>query len=124
MRLRFFIRLAPVLLWYCVIFWFSSRPDLPSQAIDWLDFMIKKSAHVGEFAILSGLLYFAFWPKKSLVLPLGLLAAFSDEIHQLYTAGRGAKLSDVLIDSTGLLVGFFIIRKFYGHSSRLRPARH
>ena len=37
------------------------------------------------------------------------LYAISDEIHQLYVQGRSGQVSDVLIDSSGALVGILSI---------------
>lgn len=42
-----------------------------------------------------------------------LLYAASDEIHQLFVQGRGAKATDVLIDSIGALIGIGIYNIIY-----------
>ncbi|CAM5184910.1 VanZ family protein OS=Ureibacillus acetophenoni OX=614649 GN=SAMN05877842_104148 PE=4 SV=1 [Ureibacillus acetophenoni] len=36
-----------------------------------------------------------------------IVFAITDEWHQLYVSGRGAQLSDVMIDSTGAILGVF-----------------
>lgn len=87
-----------------IIFSFSSRPDLPGGQFDWLDFLMKKSAHISEFFILNLLLFRAFQRKlPDYAFLASLLFAFSDETHQLFTPGRGAKLTDVIIDSIGIV---------------------
>ena len=40
---------------------------------------------------------------------LGATYAITDEIHQLFIPGRSGEIRDVLIDSTGILLGVFII---------------
>ena len=93
----------PVFVWMGIIFYFSNRPDLPGGKFDWLDFLTKKTAHIGEFFILNLLFYRAFQRKlPDYAILSSLIFAFSDEIHQLFTPGRGAKLTDVLIDFTGI----------------------
>jgi len=46
-----------------------------------------------------------------------LFYAASDEIHQLFVPGRGAKATDVLIDGIGALIGIglykFIFKLYY-----------
>lgn len=43
---------------------------------------------------------------------LGVLYATSDEIHQLFSPGRSAQITDVYIDTLGILVGIFVILLF------------
>lgn len=57
--------------------------------------------------------------KASLLLSFLLCTVYavSDEIHQLYVPGRGARAADVLIDCSGTAAGLFIYRVvsvFYG----------
>jgi len=113
----------PVILWMSLIFFFSSRPDLPSNQIQILDFIFKKSAHMIEFAILTFLLSRAFKFKKlDLSFLLALSYAFTDEIHQLFVPGRGGKLSDVLIDFAGIIIATQLISRHFKPpmSSRLK----
>ena len=102
----------PVILWMSLIFFLSSRPDLPSNKIDILDFILKKSAHMIEFGILVFLLSRSLkFKKPDLSLLMALSYAFTDEIHQLFVPGRGGKLSDVLIDSIGIIIATQLIKK-------------
>ncbi len=87
----------------------------------WFQFIIRKAAHVAEFASLcvwaTGLLL-AYHARFSF--PLGggftILYAASDEIHQLLVPGREGKVTDWLFDCLGavlgLLVMYFILRRF------------
>lgn len=40
---------------------------------------------------------------------VGSLYAASDEFHQLFVPGRSGRLTDVLIDSAGLLAGILVV---------------
>lgn len=40
---------------------------------------------------------------------IGIIYASSDEIHQIFIPGRSAMITDVLIDSSGVLLGTLII---------------
>ena len=103
----------PPLVWMIVIFWFSSQPDLPSNRIDILDFLVKKSAHFAEYLILTILWYKALGKRNPTTAVLISLAyAFTDETHQLFVPGRGGNLRDVLIDSIGICTAFYIINRF------------
>ena len=101
----------PTLFWMVVIFGFSAQPSLHASSVGWLDFIIKKSAHITEYFILGLLLYFSLKNTtnlstgKSLILIIiiGLVYASSDEFHQTFVSGREGRIRDVLIDSLGLL---------------------
>ncbi len=113
-------RWLPVLIWMGVIFYFSSRPDLPSNKIDWVDFIFKKSAHVGEYAIFTFLLFRALRrPFPDAAFLIALFYAFTDETHQFFTPGRGAKLTDVLIDSLGITLMSYYLFKMR-HAKKVR----
>ena len=48
------------------------------------------------------------WPVAAAVIAIGW--AISDEFHQLFVAGRHGSPIDVLIDSTGVLLAYLLIR--------------
>lgn len=119
MTVRIFKLWAPVFFWAIVIFWFSSLefpPGPPSVA----NFIVKKTAHVVEYAVFFVLLYRAFvntasWVgKKAAVISflLCVLYAISDEYHQSFTAGRTATYKDVGFDAAGAAIGWFLIWKY------------
>lgn len=110
---RKFSKYIPVVIWMVLIFWVSSVPDLPSNKVDVLDFIFKKSAHFIEYTILFLLWYRALGiknPFKAIV--FSLIYAFSDEIHQLFVPGRTGNLRDVGIDFSGMLIAAILIVKF------------
>lgn len=100
---------APVILWAGIIFWLSSLPDLKSELKE--DFILRKIAHIAEFAILTFLLFRALSREQiSLIKAVifsfifSLLYAISDEYHQTFIEGREGALKDVGIDSIGILI--------------------
>nr|WP_307771913.1 VanZ family protein [Clostridium botulinum] len=84
---------------------------------NFLNFLIRKAAHITEYFILFMLLYYAF--KKTFYKNLKIKAAIitilyacTDELHQLFIPGREGKIRDVLIDSIGVFIGVFFIYIF------------
>lgn len=76
---------------------------------------VRKAAHMTEYAVLAILLFFWLerWslsePRRSLIsVLLAILYAASDEIHQLFVRGRAGSVRDVIIDSTGAVLGMLI----------------
>lgn len=85
------------------------------------EFLIRKTAHLIIYACLSFTLLFAFWvllPWGKLTVVcmttlLSLLIALFDEFNQQYSEARTPRLSDVVIDMYGVLLGlalFFALR--------------
>lgn len=76
-----------------------------------LTFIIRKAAHMSEYAILALLTYYALtkiaFNKKiifQITFSISFLYACSDEFHQLFISGRSGQFTDVLIDSAGCLI--------------------
>lgn len=130
---KFLKNWLPIILWAGLIFYLSAQPSLKS-GMPWpYDFILRKGAHITEFAILFLLLISAFGNymlqpssapligasegqvKKALfwAFCLTILYAISDEFHQSFVAERVASLADVAIDSLGvLLLTWWQIRRF------------
>ncbi len=78
-------------------------------------FIVRKGAHFSIYLIL-GLLIMSYFKEIYLVSNKGLfltviicfLYACSDEIHQLFVPGRSGEIRDVLIDTTGGVLGAYI----------------
>jgi VanZ family protein len=103
-------RWLPVLVWAAVIFAFSAVPDLGTGLGTW-DTLLRKTAHVLEYALLGALLLRAVgrvWPA----LALGIAYAASDEVHQRFVAGRHGSLRDVAIDTAGVALGLLAWSRF------------
>jgi VanZ family protein len=96
----------PVLVWAAVIFAFSSIPSLSSGLGTW-DTILRKGAHLTEYAVLGGLLYRALG-REPLALAVGIAYAATDELHQYFVRGRHASPVDVAIDAVGVAVGMLL----------------
>lgn len=109
----------PTLVWAGVIFWFSSRPAIPTSDVYWQDFIVKKTAHIVVYFVLATLLYRSLvhttrLDKLSLViltLALTVLYAISDETHQSFIPGREPRFRDIMIDSSAAAVSLWLIDK-------------
>jgi VanZ family protein len=108
----------PVLVWAAVIFAFSSVPSLSSGLGGW-DLLLRKLAHLTEYAILGALLLRAT-RRPWLALALAAAYAASDEVHQHFVEGRHASPLDVCIDAVGALGGVLAWRAFAGARERRR----
>jgi VanZ family protein len=98
----------PVALWATLIFALSARPDLSTGLGSW-DLIVRKAAHVAEYAVLGALLVRAL-SRPSAAFALGLVYAITDEIHQSFVRGRNASPLDVAIDALGLAAGIAVWR--------------
>lgn len=98
----------PPILWAALIFYLSSISDLRSDFPNTVDFVLRKIAHVLEYAVLAALLARA-WPQRKYlfweVFAVAVFYAVSDEFHQLFVIGRAGSARDVLIDSIGAFLG-------------------
>jgi VanZ family protein len=99
----------PVVAWAAVIFAFSSIPSLSSGLGTW-DLVLRKSAHMAEFAILGALLFRALG-RELPAFAAGVAYAITDEIHQHFVDGRHASALDVALDSVGVAVGILVLRR-------------
>ena len=106
MRSRLLTVWLPVLAWAAVIFAFSSIPHLSSGLGVW-DTVLRKGAHVTEYAILGALLYRAL-EREALALAVGIAYAATDELHQHFVRGRHASPVDVAIDAVGVACGMLV----------------
>jgi VanZ family protein len=137
LHLRRLFALSLTLTWAVQIFWLSTEGfgsehsksillgvlnrlhlNVSNEIIEVLNLILRKLAHVVEYAILSVLLYFLFlncdrfvWRIHSAYwCILGASAyALTDEFHQLFVHGRGASLVDCCIDATGAGVGMLVV---------------
>jgi VanZ family protein len=106
---RTLTRWLPVVLWAALIFALSSIPSLSSGLGTW-DTLLRKCAHVTEYAILALLLARAI-QREGPAFVLGALYAVSDEFHQSFVRGRHAAPLDVAIDAIGLALGLVLWRR-------------
>jgi VanZ family protein len=90
--------------------WLALR--MTPEMIDVTDFIIRKIAHVTEYAVLCLLVSRSVGVKQSSPLrerfvPAGIssLYALSDEFHQSFVPSRGATYRDVMWDTVGAIIG-------------------
>ena len=131
-----------LILWMGMIFFFSAKPAVQSAKMSHsvgrmigrvvvpefeeleatrnkillqrsIDFVVRKSAHACEYAVLGILLFWNYEQKirKTKQYRAGISCAkycayaATDEIHQLFVPGRSGQISDVMLDSFGGLLG-------------------
>ena len=87
--------------------------------VTFTDFVIRKFAHMFEFALLGffSAMAFCYTFKKVRKIYLAFLFSFlyavSDEIHQLFVLGRAGQIRDVFIDTAGILLGLGLMLASY-----------
>jgi VanZ family protein len=96
----------PVLAWAAVIFSLSAIPSLSTGLGTW-DTVLRKAAHVTEYAILGALLYRAL-RREAPALAAGIAYAATDEVHQHFVRGRHGSPVDVAIDALGVTLGMLL----------------
>jgi len=103
------IRYLPSIIWMGFIFYLSSRQTTGIGGNSyWWRFFILKSFHITEYAILVILLFFAI-NKYNYSFLIGIIYAFSDEIHQMFVVGRTATFRDLFFDLSGIFLGLLIV---------------
>ena len=98
----------PVIVWAAVIFAFSAIPSLGTGLGTW-DLVLRKLAHMAEYAVLAALLWRALGSYAG-ALVLAVAYAGTDELHQHFVSGRHAAFRDVGIDAAGAAVGLALVR--------------
>lgn len=89
---------------------FEALPQPQQQAlVERYQHGTRKAAHMIEYAVLAALATLALSRKGKrgplIALSLAVAWAALDETHQLFVAGRGPQLFDVLIDAAGAAIG-------------------
>ena len=117
-------------------------PEEQIQIQQKISFPVRKCAHLSEYAVLGALMTLtaASWrwedeetmrtgetPGGTVrilpVLAAGFLYAVSDEIHQIFVPGRSGEPRDVLIDTSGVLIGICLVRFHFSLRER-RKRKH
>lgn len=103
-----------------VFLWFV--PHASHHALAVLNYVVRKSAHFIEYAVLGAFLFRAFradgqvrWRLKWAVYSFLTAGAWAlvDEFHQTLTRSRGGSIWDSLLDSSGALFMLFAISIVY-----------
>ena len=122
--MKFFLKKwLPVILWMTLIFFLSAQPGLKSNLPFIWDFILRKFVHIFEYFILYLLFFYALYSPccvksnnkniKALYLSalFSFIYAISDEYHQRFVFQRCGCKTDVFIDSIGILIGYWIIKR-------------
>ena len=83
-----------------------------------LNRIVRKLAHLTEFTILGSVLYtilrrYITYGTVIKTIGLGMLIASLDEFIQLFSPGRSSQISDVLIDTVGIIIGTLLVKLAY-----------
>ena len=143
-KLRVFLKFwLPPLAWMAVIFTGSSDvksyqhsagfvepflhwlfPHMTQAHVEAIHHLIRKCAHLTEYAVLALLLWRATrhplaapgrstsgwnWPEARLTLLIVMLYASTDEFHQSFVPDRTSLASDVFIDTAGGAAGLMVL---------------
>lgn len=96
-------------------------PSLPEETVGQVVFVVRKTAHVTEYALLAMLLWRALrrparsdprpwsWREPAWALALAVLYAVSDELHQSFVASRFGSALDVCLDGAGAAGGLLVV---------------
>lgn len=105
--------IEPFLRWIC--------PGISDTTLDTVHILIRKGAHLTEYAILALLLRSAIhkprgeaggrlsWKITAVAFTLSAIYAASDEFHQSFVPSRSASVRDVLIDMCGAAIGLSML---------------
>lgn len=131
-KIKYFI---PSIFLMILIFMFSHQTGsessgLSSQIVLWIqtylhipisEFIVRKAAHMSEYALLTLTLIYGFYKnhypvQKIMIYSLigTFLYACSDEMHQLFIGGRAGQFTDVLIDTCGgclTIIFYYVLTK-------------
>jgi len=96
--------IRPILAWLL--------PWLSPAALDTVHGLVRKAAHVVEYAVLAALWLRAFAPSGAVRVPaaawltllIGVVVAVLDEAHQSTVPSRTGSVRDVVIDTAGVLL--------------------
>ena len=135
-----------VLLWLSVVYGMSSFDATASQSqsniivniinelfnisdintINTISFIIRKIAHFSEYFILGMLMYnmmHNFNKKYYIAMIICILCASLDELYQSFIPGRSSKILDVIIDSSGAILGVYSLYLFLKYKHKLISKR-
>ena len=79
-------------------------------------FIVRKTAHATEYMVLFILIYMVtkeyenIKRKVLLSLIITICYSISDEVHQYFVPGRDMRIFDVMVDSTGALIGVILLK--------------
>lgn len=122
------------LAWMAVIYYMSDVPNsfhVTEHYLGGFNFFARKWAHMGEYFLLTVLVYRALraqvaegsglgecsglgcnvgtWSIYCLALGSAIFYALTDEYHQSHVAGRSSSVGDVAVDSAGAMLAIAVL---------------
>lgn len=97
------------------------HPTIRPETVQQVQFLIRKGAHMAEYAVLAVLIFWALrnsrsqpssgwsWRLAGLSWCICTLYAASDEFHQSFTRSRMGSSIDVMIDAAGAVMGLLLV---------------
>lgn len=84
--------------------------------VDLAQFVIRKAAHLSAYLLLAVLFFMGMYDGRKNINGIAMksfvftfLYAVSDEIHQFFIPGRSCEFRDVMIDSSGGVIGILVV---------------
>jgi VanZ family protein len=123
-----------LVLWMGSIYALTSLPgtdaDTTEKAFGVLNYLVRKAAHLTEFAVLAALWYASIegglrrWRARAAAAAWSLASLYglSDEVHQAFVPNRSPSGYDVVLDSAGALLGLLLLRLLRARLSAPDPA--
>ncbi len=105
---------------------FAKMSEAERQSIfEMVDSIVRKCAHMVIFFILAALILVLIRSFCKKVKPYAALAfaasfAVADEFHQIFTSGRSAQISDIVIDTSGAALGILLLLMFFYYNNRCK----
>lgn len=135
MNKRKLTKILLLIIWMIIIFLFSNQPNSGNMThniirqifpflkesiiLDYINFIIRKCAHISEYIILTYLIYSLlkeYSIKRKYILIISILFcalyACTDEYHQSFVKGRSATIKDCIIDTSGGIL-FLVLNSIY-----------
>lgn len=108
------------------VYYAGSEISVHTKGVEgFLEFIIRKGAHVFVFMMLAVLVQWAVWKawitgkwSYGITFLLSFVYALSDEWHQSFNMERTAKMEDVWIDTIGILLGILLMASLRWASSQ------
>jgi VanZ family protein len=101
------------------------KPDISPEAIDLIRLLIRKAAHMAEYAVLAWLAWRALrrpkrsdtrpwsWSIAAGALAIAVLYAATDEFHQRFVPNRTGSAKDVGVDTIGAVLGLGAVKLWH-----------
>ena len=93
-----------------------AKENVQNEVIRFLSLPVRKTAHMGEFALLGALLMGAMLClrlnmglRMLLSFVVTLIFAMADEFHQTFITGRSGQVRDIFFDAAGAVLGIVLV---------------